>query len=165
MDKIGRLRALADWCNDRQVHWAAQKGDYAQGRVNAFCEAEYEIRQSIAELGQEVGAVADGAALLVRDVCEMAPADPDASDTVCIRVSDLTRIAELYTSPAHTSEARDAELLTYKEIVRRLASTREGCLALAKVVHRELDFIDKCITDAIARCESDAAMRQEGGTP
>ena len=66
----------------------------------------------------------------------------------------------VYTHP-HDASAREADresLLSYKEIVHRLASTREGCIELAKVVHRELDFIDRCITDAIARCEAAAAL-------
>jgi hypothetical protein len=167
-----------------------------------------------------VSSQTDLRALIVRDVCEMDPADPDAPDTVCIRVSDLERIIltrteadeaatvgdvpfatvrnvvralsrlghsfpegqeeqaarsmelvntlcrevqahfDSLTHP-HDASARDAEresLLAYKEIVSRLASTREGCIELAKVVHRELDFIDQCITDAIARCEADAAL-------
>lgn len=42
---------------------------------------------------------AEPVASIVRDVCELPPADPDAAETVCIRVSDLQAIAERYTHP------------------------------------------------------------------
>lgn len=49
------------------------------------------------------GEDAQGAAgLIVRDACELDPADPEDSETVCIKVNDLTRIVERHTRPAPT---------------------------------------------------------------
>lgn len=41
-----------------------------------------------------------GVAEIVRDLCELNPADPDAPETVCVRVADLERIVERHTTPA-----------------------------------------------------------------
>lgn len=48
------LRSLSDLMGEKAEEWSQREGDYAQGRTNAFCEAEYEIRQRIATHPQPV---------------------------------------------------------------------------------------------------------------
>ncbi len=184
---IERLMALADWCADRQVHWAAQEGDYAQGRVNAFCEAEYEIRQSIAELGQEVGAVVPEPFGYFHPVDGFSHAGNSTNFRMLLDMHRAGRpnwrdLLLLYTSPAHTSEARDAVSVDVREMKTSLGRDYYVCVQvgdryLTPNVYREkwkADFDAAEWTalfngtarpDILSFMPEDAAMRQEGGTP
>jgi hypothetical protein len=49
----------------------------------------------------------EAVAAIVRDLCELDPADPYAPETVCVRVADLQRVVERHAHP--TPAALDAE--------------------------------------------------------
>lgn len=49
----------------------------------------------------------DAAALIVRDVCEMEPANPDLNDTVCIDVSDLLTIVKRHVDACASARPTD----------------------------------------------------------
>lgn len=53
-------------------------------------------------------------------------------------------------------KAAEREAAIYKGIVERVASTREGCVELAKCVNREMEVIDQHISAAILHCEAAA---------
>jgi len=51
------------------------------------------------------GWVPDPAAWIVRDVCELDPADPDDPETVCVSVGDLQMIVERHTTALASQQA------------------------------------------------------------
>lgn len=55
----------------------------------------------ISDFRQPVGSTPEWFELVIRDVCELDPEDPDAAGTVCIRLLDLRLIMERHALPAH----------------------------------------------------------------
>lgn len=56
---------------------------------------------------QPVGSVPEWFELVIRDVCELDPEDPDAADTVCIRLLDLRLIMERHALPAQAVDLEE----------------------------------------------------------
>ncbi|MGK8887414.1 hypothetical protein [Burkholderia gladioli] len=75
--------------------------------------------------------------LIIRDVCEMEPANPDLSDTICIDVSDLQAIVKRHT------ESPEAQAVAADGAARFIA---EHGHALAKLLH--VDAFDIADRDA-----------------
>ncbi|MBA0225158.1 hypothetical protein D7U89_06585 [Stenotrophomonas maltophilia] len=70
------------------------------------CRAHPDHRGSMEHAGisdfrQPVGSTPEWFELVIRDVCELDPEDPDAAGTVCIRLLDLRLIMERHALPAH----------------------------------------------------------------
>lgn len=61
---------------------------------------EHLQRFAIAHAARQPGAVPEWFELVIRDVCELEPEDPNAADTVCIRPLDLRLIMERHALPA-----------------------------------------------------------------
>ena len=136
-------------------------------------------RLRTAELGQEVGAVAWGVMY--------PPSHPQAGQiwTTFVGRSEAVEgrdacwnagddlIVPLYTSPAHTSEAMDAEIA---RLCAQLADMEHGFRDMAsKWSHDAAEMTHGIAATAVRSCvdevfdflgpDYDAAMRQEGGTP
>lgn len=45
---VEAMRSLADVFAERSDYWSRHKGEYAQGRTNAYCEAEADLRAALA---------------------------------------------------------------------------------------------------------------------
>jgi hypothetical protein len=60
--------------------------------------------QSCGDTEQAEGARFGAVELILRDVCETDPADPDMNDTVCINISDLETIVERHIGTQSTLE-------------------------------------------------------------
>lgn len=118
-----------------------------------------ELATLITELGQEVGAVADPVGVLTvrrwRGIDAMVNHDFEYLG----HLPDGTY--SLFTSPAHTSEARDAARLDF--MVRRCAVV-DYCKGARDAMYRVSSFGTLlCDWHDTAREAIDAAMRQEGG--
>lgn len=134
---IERLRALekdirdeadadiAESCNPEKAEWVRDKA-LARGSAKRGCANR--IAAILTDLGQEVVAVADGEAVEVV-VCELGDYGPvdremvtvlfdDMKIAECYRAEDAEYVAAAlreYSSPAHTSEARDgAAILAWR---------------------------------------------------
>lgn len=140
MDKFERLRALEKkWRGIGDAKHSKAEGPFAveSSKIANLCEGDLchqmadELATLIAELGQEVGAVADEVPIPLGALCTLLMcSDPwpipdlglgDSRDAVVAYVDNLAASAGFqdwidayhsvrqdYTSPAHTSEARDA---------------------------------------------------------
>lgn len=144
-------RADGDGLSDGEQGWH-------HGRGEQYDNCADELAALIAELGQEVGAVAEigelnGTKLIVGR-------DEEA-------LARLPKGTKLYaSSPAHTSEARDA-----CETCQFFASGPEGAFFTKTLADAEnlidvasFDRDEWTVTD-LQNPTGDAAMRQEGGTP
>lgn len=69
---------------------------------DALSRAEAWALQRFPGAHQSVGSLPEWYELVIRDVCELDPEDPDAADTVCIRLLDLRLIMERHALPAQT---------------------------------------------------------------
>lgn len=73
----------------------------AQGYyVNARTAQDWAMWQAALAARQPVRSIPEWFELVIRDVCELEPEDPDAADTVCIRLRDLRLIMERHGLPA-----------------------------------------------------------------
>lgn len=153
---IERLRALeielrneaeAKQIESQDKKWSEWVRDRAHGRSAGLHEAANRIQLLIAELGQEVGA------------------DPIANPPT-IGIPRTAYCAS--TSPAHTSEARDA--VTEEAIVALVAGPYKYHHKMDEQAEREGKAFDRCRELTIqhirtyfaTRNACDAAMRQEG---
>lgn len=141
--------------DDFQVTCTVGKYERECANASAIAAAVNFIREHgsalIAELGQEVGAVAPVAMRIVL---------PRGSTTGwesydAERAANLSKgwtVELAYSSPAHTSEARDAELLEAAKVMRYL------------LAHIDNEFPSGWGWERLDNALSDAAMRQEGGS-
>jgi hypothetical protein len=173
---IERLRALEKkWRGIGDAKHSKAEGPFAveSDKIANLCEGDLchqfadELATLIAELGQEVGAVAPVAWMLVTKNGTL----PYQSQENCKRDAALigredVRVRPLTygdTSPAHTSEARDAARLDW--LVNRGASVDYTRANHGQSACRVIAFGEP-LTDWLPthREAIDAAMRQEGGS-
>lgn len=90
---------------------------------------ELRAQQSALAARQPVGSIPEWFELVIRDVCELDPEDPDAADTVCIRLLDLRLIMERHALPAQAVDLAALKAL-YHAYVRLLESGRDRIIDL-----------------------------------
>lgn len=100
---------------------------------------------------QPVESIPEWFELVIRDVCELDPEDPDAADTVCIRLLDLRMIMERHALPAQAVdlgqfrpfivEARN-NAYAFIETMRKAGRDSSDAREKAALTERLLDLID-----------------------
>ncbi|HHA2776621.1 TPA: hypothetical protein ACOD90_000911 [Stenotrophomonas maltophilia] len=109
----------------RRVISDIDSGDYS-GTISM---ATYDALVAALAARQPVGSIPEWFELVIRDVCELDPEDPDAADTVCIRMLDLRLIMERHAPPAQAVDLDDFKAL-YRAYVRLLESGRDRIIDL-----------------------------------
>ncbi len=88
----------------------------------------------ISDFRQPVGSTPEWFELVIRDVCELDPEDPDAAGTVCIRLLDLRLIMERHALPAHAVDLgqfrRAVRWAVVNAVTEDFKNYAEGLLAL-----------------------------------
>lgn len=185
--RIERLRALEKkWRAAGDAETKRADGDglsdgeqgWHHGRGEQYDNCADELATLIAELGQEVGAVADAVGVLTVRRWRGIDAMVNHEFEYLGDLPDGTY--SLFTSPAHTSEARDAVSVDVREMKTSLGRDYYVCVQvgdryLTPNMYREkwkADFDAAEWTalfngtarpDILSFMPEDAAMRQEGG--
>lgn len=136
-------RADGDGLSDGEQGWH-------HGRGEQYDNCADELATLIAELGQEVGA----------EQADSCCAEDDGCPT---EMAVLKRFWRQHSSPAHTSEARDANSARYEWLKRHIS---HADFEPADGVGIDLIFRlpTTCAISANLDATLDAAMRQEGGS-
>ncbi|HEL3748670.1 TPA: hypothetical protein UMV35_000930 [Stenotrophomonas maltophilia] len=104
---------------------------------------------------QPVGTMPEWYELVIRDVCELDPEDPDAADTVCIRLLDLRLIMERHALPAQA-----VDLGPVREALQAAEGLATICASVDGYSREELAASGRAmrqqVTDARARIDSQA---------
>ncbi|WP_191862462.1 hypothetical protein [Stenotrophomonas sp. AS012628] len=96
----------------RRVISDIDSGDYS-GTISM---ATYDALVAALAARQPVGSIPEWFELVIRDVCELDPEDPDAADTVCIRMLDLRLIMERHAPPAQAVDLDAMRALLQRRI-------------------------------------------------
>lgn len=81
-------------------YWVERGQSDVAHDFEAFSRAEAWALQRFPGAHQQVGSLPEWFELVIRDVCELDPQEPDAADTVCIRLLDLRLMMERHALPA-----------------------------------------------------------------
>lgn len=84
---------------------------YARALLSSAPQAAEQKAQSVDGDVGERESIAD---LIVRDVCEMDPANPNLNDTICIDVSDLLTLVKRHTTALSAQSEKDRTISNFK---------------------------------------------------